>query len=253
MTKIYKEVYGQGKPIVLIHGWAMHTGIWRKFAWQLAKNYQVICLDLPGHGLSEVVEPYTLDNICSTLIESMPAESCCVLGWSLGASVALALADKYPQRVSSLILLAGNPRFVQESGWAGVAPKMLNGFAENLQLNCQLTLTRFLALQVSRLPNRKNLLKELKQAIDECNPPTEHVLNSALNILKQADLRKALIEAEYPITVIQGDKDSLIPVQVSHGMKAIKADLNVNIIEGAGHVPFLSHQAEIIEIINQSL
>lgn len=253
MSKIYKEVYGQGKPIVLIHGWAMHTGIWRKFAWQLAKNYQVTCLDLPGHGLSEAVEPYVLDNICSALIEEMPAEPCCVLGWSLGASVALALADQYPQRVSSLVLLAGNPRFVQESGWAGVAPKMLNDFAENLQLNCQLTLTRFLALQVSHLPDRKKLLTELKQAIHECSPPTEQVLHSALNILKQADLREALVKENSPITVIQGDKDSLIPVQVSECMKAIKANLSVNIIEGAGHVPFLSHQTEIIEIINQSL
>ncbi len=253
MTQIHKEVYGQGKPIVLIHGWAMHSGIWRKFAQQLAQNYQVICLDLPGHGLSATVEPYTLDNIIKALIEAMPEKPCCILGWSLGATVALDLASQYPQHVNSLILLAGNPRFVQESDWAGVSPKMLNDFADNLQLNCQLTLIRFLALQVNQLADGKNILKELKQAIQECNPPTEPVLNSALNILKHTDLRAELLRLNCPVSIIQGDNDSLIPVKVSQNMQAIKPEITVNIIEGAGHVPFLSHQSDVLEIIKQSV
>ncbi|NOQ76591.1 MAG: pimeloyl-ACP methyl ester esterase BioH [Methylococcaceae bacterium] len=251
MIKIHKEVYGQGKAIVLIHGWAMHTGIWRKFAQQLAQNYQVTCLDLPGHGLSETIEPYTLDSISDALIDVMPEQPCCVLGWSLGATVAMALTEKYPQRVHSLILLAGNPRFVQETDWAGVNPKMLSEFADNLQLNCQLTLIRFLALQVNNLPDGKSLLKELKQAIQECNPPSEAVLKSALDILKQSDLRESLISLVCPVHVIQGDKDSLISVQVSQDMKGIKPELKVNIINNAGHVPFLSHQSQVIEIINK--
>lgn len=253
MNKIHKEVYGQGKPIVLIHGWAMHTGIWRKFAEQLANNYQVICLDLPGHGLSETVEPYTLDSIVKALIEEMPVQPCCVLGWSLGASVALAMAEKYPQRINSIILLAGNPRFVQEADWAGVKPEMLTEFSKNLQLNCQLTLIRFLALQVNNLPDGKALLKQLKKAVQECEAPAESVLKSALELLKHADLRKVLIKLACPVVVIQGDKDSLIPLQASHNMKAIKPEINVNLIEGAGHVPFLSDQSKVIEIINQNI
>ena len=52
MTKIHTETYGLGKPIVLVHGWAMHSGIWRLFARELAKHYQVTLIDLPGHGRS---------------------------------------------------------------------------------------------------------------------------------------------------------------------------------------------------------
>jgi len=251
MIKIHKEVFGQGKPIVLIYGWAMHIGIWRKFAQQLSQHYQVTCLDLPGHGLSESIEPYTLDNISQALIEFMPESPCCVLGWSFGASVALALAEKYPGRIDSLIILAGNPRFVQAPDWAGVDPKMLSEFANNLQLNCQLTLIRFLALQVNNLPDGKSLLKELKRAVQECPAPSEAVLQSALKILMKSDLRAALISLACPVHVIQGDKDSLIPMQVSQDMKRIKPELGVNIINSAGHVPFLSHQSQVIEIINK--
>ena len=45
MTKIYHQTFGKGKPIVLVHGWAMHSGIWQDFARQLAQQYQVTCID----------------------------------------------------------------------------------------------------------------------------------------------------------------------------------------------------------------
>lgn len=251
--KIHIEVYGQGKPLVLIHGWAMHTGVWRKFAQQLAKQYKVICLDLPGHGLSESAEPYALDYIGASLIEAVPESTFCVLGWSLGASVALTMAKNYPHRIHSLIIMAGNPRFIKEGGWAGMRPELLENFAKNLQLNCQLTLVRFLALQVYGLPDGKSILAELKKAIHECDPPSENVLQSALNILKNADLRNDLSQLGCPVSIIQGDKDTLIPVQASLDMQTIQPASELNIITGAGHLPFLSHQSQVIEVIGRFL
>ena len=249
--KIHKEIYGQGKPLVLIHGWAMHTGIWRQFAQQLSQHYHVICLDLPGHGLSETIEPYTLECISKALIEAVPESSFSVLGWSLGASVALTMARQYPQRVQSLILLAGNPVFVQQDGWAGIDPMLLEDFANSLSLNCSETLLRFLALQVNSLPNAKSILIGLKKAMQECNPPTEKVLQSGLDILKQADLRVDLTALKCPVSIIQGDKDTLVPVQASRDMQKIQPASELNIIANAGHVPFLSHPSRVIEIINR--
>lgn len=250
MTKIHKEVFGQGQPIVLIHGWAMHTGIWRTFAQQLSQYYEVTCLDLPGHGLSEMVEPYTLDQISLALIDVMPEQACCVLGWSLGADVAITLAKNYPQKINSLILLGGNPRFIQDGEWAGMNRQVLEDFALNLSTNCQLTLIRFLALQVNNLQNGKQLLKELKLTVQECDTPKQAVLQAGLDILTKADLRDDLAALSCPINIIQGDKDTLVPVQVAHDIKKIQPNTEVNIIPHAGHVPFLSHQSEVIGIIN---
>jgi len=253
MNQIHKEVYGQGKTIVLIHGWAMHTGIWRKFAKQLAKNYRVVCLDLPGHGLSKTVQPYCLESVAKALIDVVDEPTFAVLGWSLGASVAIALANQYPQRVKALILMAGNPRFTSDDGWSGVRPELLQDFAANLQNNCQATLMRFLALQVNSLPNAKGLLKELRQEILGCEVPGETVLNSALDILKTADLRDDLVSLECPVNIILGDKDALVPKQAGDDIQGIKPACELNIILGAGHVPFLSHQSEVIDTINRFL
>lgn len=251
MINIHKQVYGQGKPIVLIHGWGMHTGVWRPFAQQLAEHNQVICVDLPGHGLTEMVDPYSLETISDALIEALPDSPFCLLGWSFGATVALAISERFPQRIESLILVSGNPCFVQQGCWPGVSLDVLESFASSLQLNCHLTLIRFLALQVNGLPDGKAILKYLKKAIHECEPPSEKVLKAGLELLKTTDLREQLALINCPVCLIQGDKDTLIPVDVSQHCQHIQPDCESHVIPAAGHIPFISHQSQVIEIINR--
>ncbi|MEZ5623317.1 MAG: alpha/beta fold hydrolase [Nitrosomonas sp.] len=53
------EILGNGPDLVLLHGWAMHGGVWRGVREQLAMKYRVHLFDLPGHGLSPMLEPGT--------------------------------------------------------------------------------------------------------------------------------------------------------------------------------------------------
>lgn len=254
MSTLYSETYGTGKPITLVHGWAMHSGIWRSFAQQLARYYQVTCIDLPSHGrsrdaMNRVSTPFTLETVSDALVNTLPETPCCWLGWSLGATIVLDIAHRYPERVNSLILLAGNPLFVSAEHWAGVKPNVLDNFSASLTADCQTTLLRFLALQVNGLPDSKILLKELKAAIMECNPPDNDSLQGGLNILKYTDLRAALAELKIPVSVILGDKDTLVPVAVAEQLHSLGVS-HPMIIKGAGHVPFLSHPQELIALIN---
>lgn len=251
MTKIHLETFGAGKPIVLVHGWAMHTGIWREFALQLAKNYRVTCIDLPGHGPSEAIEPFTLERISAELVNAIPEQSCCWLGWSLGATVALDIVARYPERVSALILLAGNPSYTQTEQWPGMEVSLLDDFAEHLHKNCQTTLLRFLSLQVNGMPDSKALLKALKTAVLECAAPDQATLQGGLNILKQADMRSVLAGLTIPVSVILGGLDTLVPVAVGQKMQQLLPSLELNIIDRAGHVPFLSHSRETLAIISR--
>ena len=251
MTKIHLETFGEGNPIVLVHGWAMHTGIWREFAQQLALDYRVTCIDLPGHGLSEKIDPFTLERISAELANVIPYQHCCWLGWSLGATVALDIADRYPERVSSLVLLAGNPLYTQTEQWPGMDISLLDDFSDHLNKNCQATLLRFLSLQVNGLPNRKVLLKTLKTAVLECAAPDENTLQGGLNILKKTDLRPILSGLTIPVSVILGGLDTLVPVAVGQKMQQLLPGLELNIIDRAGHVPFLSHSRETVAIISR--
>ena len=52
MAAMHVESHGSGAPLVLIHGWGMHGGVWDNVVPQLAQHFSVHCVDLPGHGYS---------------------------------------------------------------------------------------------------------------------------------------------------------------------------------------------------------
>jgi pimeloyl-[acyl-carrier protein] methyl ester esterase len=251
MLKIHRETFGKGQPIVMVHGWAMHSGIWRSFIHQLAQHYQVTCIDLPGHGRSEKIEPFILEQISTALVNVVPDEPSCWLGWSLGATVVLDIANRFPERCVSLILLAGNPCFTQKQQWPGMNDRSLDIFADNLNRNCRATLLRFLSLQVNDLPGYKTLLKELETAIYECGIPDNQTLQDGLKLLKKSDLRPVLSELVIPVASILGNEDLLVPVAVGQQMQQLLPAMELNIIDKAGHVPFLSHQQEVLSIISR--
>ena len=256
MTKIHLQIFGAGKSIVLVHGWAMHTGIWREFAQQLAQHCRVICIDLPGHGYSEKTDPFTLEQISATIVNAIPPSftkegGICWLGWSLGAIVVLDIANRYPERVSSLVLLAGNPLFTQTAQWPGMDVQLLDDFAAHVDKNCQAALLRFLSLQASGLSDYRTLLRRLVVAMPECNAPDNNTLLDGLKILKLADLRPVLSRLNIPIAAILGGLDTLVPVTVGKKMQQLLPHMELNIISRAGHLPFLSHSQETVAIISQ--
>ena len=249
MINIYKEIYGQGEPVVMLHGWAMHSGLWRAFAEQLAVDRQVICLDLPGHGRSETVQPYALEVLVDELALALPEQPCHLIGWSLGGAIALRLAEKYPNKIKSLVLIASNPHFLSTQDWLGVAPNILADFASNIQKNASVTLLRFMGLQVKGMPEMKSCLKQIKETFQECAVPELEVLMNGLQILQTADLRRALAALALPVQMIFGEYDSLVPAQVGGQCESLAPQIEMHVIEGAGHVPFISHEQQVLTLV----
>ena len=100
------------------------------------------------------------------------------------------------------------------------------------------------------MPDQKALLKDLKAAISECAAPDKATLQGGLDILKQADMRPVLSGLKIPVSVILGGLDTLVPVVVGQKMQQLLPSLDLNIIDRAGHVPFLSHSRETLAIIS---
>lgn len=233
----------------MIHGWAMHSGVWREFARQLAEHRQVICLDLPGHGHSGAIDTFTLPEIGEVLLDAIPARKFGLLGWSLGATVAIDMASRFPDRVESLCLLAGNPKFVRSDDWPGVSFDVLDAFVALLTSDVRLTLMRFLALQVNGLADGKRLLQLMKLTMQECEPPSAELLRRGLDILEHSDLREALKQLKCSVSAILGDRDKLVPVGCGDALKMLKPEIDVHVLENAGHAPFLSHAPQLREIL----
>ncbi len=250
MKKIHIETFGKGKPIVLVHGWAMHTGIWRDFAVALSKSYRVICVDLPGHGQSEAVADFSLETVAKILTDTIDEETSCWLGWSMGAEIVLEVARNYPNRVDKIILLAGSPCFIKKDSWSGVDERVLDEFALSLKSDAEPALSRFLAWQVQGLTAWKRYLDKLTVKLFEYGFPDLNTLLSGLTLLKKMDLRKEFAELKIPIAIILGEKDTLIPRVVGSELQALNPQLELTVINKAGHAPFLSHQDEVVNVVS---
>ena len=96
------ESVGRGPPLVMLHGWAMHSGLWAPLLPRLIARFRVHCVDLPGHGFSPSLVPYTLDSITQAVAAAFDASPdtadtpLIVLGWSLGGAVAMRWASTRP-------------------------------------------------------------------------------------------------------------------------------------------------------------
>ena len=109
-AKIYYEVYGSGKPIVLLHGGIMGSiGEMGQFIDSLKSNYQVIAMATRGHGKSEIgTAPITYElkaNDVMAVVNAVTKDEVTVLGFSDGAYTGYKVASLYPERVKRLIAI----------------------------------------------------------------------------------------------------------------------------------------------------
>ena len=109
-AKIYYEVYGKGKPIVILHGGIFgSTYEMHQFIDSLSKKYQVIAISTRGHGKSELgTEPITYEqkaNDVMAVINAVTKDSVIILGFSDGGYAGYKLASMYPARVKKLIAI----------------------------------------------------------------------------------------------------------------------------------------------------
>ena len=249
MTQLHTETFGKGKPIVMVHGWAMHSGIWRQFAKEIANNYRVTLVDLPGHGHSKPTYPFDLETIGQIVVKALEEGSACWLGWSLGAEIVIDIAKRYPNKVNRLILLAGTPLFVRSANWPGIQAEVLESFAESLNRDSQATLLRFLSLQLKGDSDFKNALHELKQSLFSSPAPDQRTLQDGLRILKTSDLRSTFADLTCPVAAILGELDTLVPVAVAGEMVSLLPQMEISVIPRVGHVPFLSHRQAVVDAV----
>lgn len=238
----YVETHGNaGSDVVMIHGWGMHSGVWRSFAKALAYRHRVTLIDLPGHGRSGIIDDFSLQGISAYLLSVAPFKAHWI-GWSLGAKIGLYVASKYPDRVYSLTMMAGNARFSKADSWpCAMDLELLSQFAHDMMNNYHRTMMQFLSLQTWGLDNSKEILKELKAAVTECGEPDVKALMAGLDILRISDLRETLRQLEAPLLIILGERDKLAPPSAGEAMKSLAQHAQVLVLEGASHTPFLSH------------
>jgi pimeloyl-ACP methyl ester carboxylesterase len=123
-TSTSHTAFGRGTPIVLLHGLGSGSEDWLQTARHLARHFRVVLVDLPGHGESDMPEPFSLDRAVAALdlaLADIPGGPPILVGHSLGGLIAAAEAIDHPERVRGLVLIetALRPQLPddQRAGW----------------------------------------------------------------------------------------------------------------------------------------
>lgn len=111
--KIYYSDTGEGKIIVLLHGYLETSDIWAGFGQKLAEKFRVISVDLPGHGLSKVYgECHTMEFLAGAvkgLLDNLNIRKVFLAGHSMGGYVTLAFTEQFPEMLNGYCLFHSHP------------------------------------------------------------------------------------------------------------------------------------------------
>ncbi len=246
MNALHVETTGAGPPLVMLHGWAMHGGMFDSLVPALARCYRVSVVDLPGHGRSAMTQTFAMDAVVETLAQVFAGADAplAILGWSLGGTVALRWASLHPEQVGRLLLVCTTPRFVATADWHHAMDEgTLRRFGDELRVAHHLTLLRFLSLQMQGGDEGRATLAALRSQLFARGEPAPEALISALAALAAADLRDDVRAILAPTLVVTGEHDSLVPAAAGAWLaRAMPVARHVD-IAGAAHAPFLSHRA----------
>lgn len=242
------ETIGQGPALVLIHGWALHGGVFAPLAERLSPHFELHLVDLPGHGHSRndataLSLPFVVHDIAAA---TPPAVW---LGWSLGGLFALQAAATLPQ-VQGLAMIAATPRFVRGEAWPdAVEPSVFEQFGRDLAQDYRGTLERFLALDTLGSEHGRAELRTLKDMLVARGEPAPRALQEGLRLLERSDLRRALPGLRKPSLWIAGQRDRLVPARGMQAAAALAPGAQAITIAGGGHAPFLGHVDQVAEAV----
>ena len=232
--EIAYERVGDGPPLVLVHGAAADSRMWRPQVAALADAFTVVAWDEPGAGSSsDVPADFTLPDYAdclAALIDALELGPAHVGGLSWGGTVALELYRRHPALVATLVL-AGT-----YAGWKGSLPAA--------EVEARVTgLRRMLAADDDRFdPTLPGLFAGdapvevvplMAAMAADVRPDSMRV---ALLQMAETDLRELLPRIAVPTVLIWGELDARSPLGVARQFEHAIADQALVVIPGAGHM-----------------
>jgi pimeloyl-ACP methyl ester carboxylesterase len=218
-------VFGEGKSLIILHGWGSASDRWIKEAETVSeKGFKVIIPDLPGFGASDkLARPWTVNDYVKWFEEftkNLNIENFCLLGYSFGGALASKISVKYPQRVQKLFLVA-----------AALVRK------KTAKKNFSAKISKFIKLFYF-LPYysffRKAVYKFIIRKSDYVY--TEGIMKQTyLNVVGD-DISFNLPFIRVPTIIIWGDKDQSVPIEDARFANEKIKNSKLVIIPGADHL-----------------
>lgn len=245
-TPIFYNAKGIGNPLVLLHGFLESSKIWDPFVEELSKTRQVVCIDLPGHGLSgNFNDVHTMEFMADTVHQvllHLNIEQASFIGHSMGGYVSLAFYEKFPTMSQALVLLNSTPEADSEE-------KKVN--RERSISLIKRNKKAFISMAISNLLTEENNLKfeeEVQTIKNEALKFSEKGIIAALSGMKiRTDKQHILSGINNLKTIIAGEQDPIMDYQ---RIKQVALNCNTDFISfQGGHLSFIENKKELTKFM----
>ena len=237
------ERRGTGTPLVLLHGYPLDHHLWDEVVPLLEDTFDLIVPDLRGFGESSTVDSfYTLEDFASDvagLLDYLGIEKAAIAGHSMGGYIALAFVRLFPERVRGLGLVSSqvlpDPEERRQARYTSAAEVADHGIGSVVETMT----TKF-------TPDER--LQQYARASMERQQPAAYI--GALKAMaERVDSTPLLLSFKFPVVLVHGDADALVPVARAREVKAALHQAYLVEIPGAGHMPMMEDAAKTAEAL----
>ncbi|MEJ1239155.1 alpha/beta hydrolase [Chryseolinea sp. T2] len=247
--RIFSKIRGQGRPLIFLHGFPMHQGIWDTFSDHFISSYTTVTLDLPGFGKSDLLpEGFTLDDVASevlSFLETHKLRNAVVIGHSLGGYVALAMVAKRPEMIDGLVLFHSTA-LADSADRKESRNKVIDFVNRN---GAKEFTTNFIAPLFAD-PQHADI-ERIKQIAATTVKGT--VVGYAKAMRDRPDRTKTIRTYEKPTLFLAGAKDSGIPVASIYEQAEGCKTCEIHVMEGVAHMGMVENPVGAAERIKDFL
>jgi pimeloyl-ACP methyl ester carboxylesterase len=236
------EVTGEGKPLMLLHGWGASAELFGPVVRALQTDRKLILPDLPGFGATPPPPaPWAARDYAewtAALLDRLGVERADVIGHSNGGRIALVLAATHPDRVGKMVL----------TGSAGIRPR--HGPRYHARVRTYKVLRAMGEARALPAALRNAARARAEQRGSEDYRAATGTMRGTLVRLVNDDLHALLPRVAAPVLLIWGDKDVETPLADGRTMERLIRDAGLVIFEGAGHYAYLEQPARFSRIVD---
>lgn len=243
---------GNGKTLVFIHGLSDNMFYWEFLATNLKHDYQILRVDLRGHGESELgneeITISTYANDLNNLLEKLDISEVNLIGFSLGGAVALDFTNKYPQKVDSLVLMSSFYKADDE------LKSTLNQFKNSLKVGFDEFYDNILpkVLCPNVIEDNKNELELLKE-ISSQNANIEAYIK-AVDACLNFNAEKHLPEINVPTVILAGRYDEISTLKMQKDLQSKIKNSELIVLDDVKHNLLVGkNNAKILTVLKEFL
>jgi pimeloyl-ACP methyl ester carboxylesterase len=245
--EIAYERQGRGTPLVLIHGFPLDHTIWAPVVPLLADAFDLILPDLRGFGESAPSRtPYSMDDLAAdlaTLLDCLKIKKAGIAGHSMGGYVALTFVHAYPARTLGLGLVASQPGADAPERKASRYEEAKHVLTEGVRDTAE--------SMSGKLTADPQLQARLKELMLRQRP--EGLAAALQAMAERADSTPFLAEFDFPVSIVHGLADVLVPVERARAVQAAVKHGNLTEVQGAGHMPMMEAPAQTADALRKLL